>query len=70
MKTTPFLGEPAQLRYLDARFEVVRAGRYVRCAVSGELIALESLHYWSVERQEAYANAAMALKAWQQHARR
>ena len=70
MKTSLFLGKPARLRYLDGRFEILQPGRYVRCAVSGEPIALEALCYWSVERQEAYASAAAALQAWQQHARK
>ena len=35
---------------------------FVRCAVTQQMIALEELKYWSVERQEPYANAAAALK--------
>jgi hypothetical protein len=35
---------------------VVRPGAFVRCAVTGDAIALEDLRYWSVERQEAYAS--------------
>jgi hypothetical protein len=30
--------------------------------VSGERIALEALRYWSVERQEPYASAAIAAR--------
>jgi hypothetical protein len=33
----------------------------VRCAVTGEPIPLEELRYWSVDRQEAYANADAVL---------
>jgi hypothetical protein len=43
-------------RYFGADFRVRRPGAYVRCAVTGEPIPLEELRYWSVDRQEAYAN--------------
>jgi hypothetical protein len=35
---------------------------FVRCAVTQKMIALEELKYWSVERQEAYVDAAASLK--------
>ncbi|MBB3996623.1 DUF2093 domain-containing protein [Aureimonas pseudogalii] len=54
-------GGEAKLRYLDADFEVVRPGAFVRCAVTGEAIPLDLLKYWSVERQEPYADAAASL---------
>jgi len=53
----------ATLVYGPNAFRVVRPGRYVPCAVSGEAIALEELRYWSVDRQEAYATAEIATKA-------
>lgn len=53
---SPGSGE-AQIRYLDADFEIVSPGAFVRCAVSGEAIAIEELKYWSVARQEAYIDA-------------
>lgn len=56
----------AQLRYLDADFEVVRPGRFVVCAVTGRKIALEDLRYWNVETQEAFFDAEAALKRWKQ----
>ncbi len=56
------LGE-AVLRYGPGKVRVLRSGSFVRCAVSGEAIPLEDLRDWSVERQEAYANAAAALEA-------
>lgn len=59
----PGTGGEAKLRYLDADFEVIRAGNHVRCAVTGEAIPLRSLRYWSVDRQEAYVDAAAANKA-------
>jgi hypothetical protein len=43
-------------------FRVVRPGHYVPCAVTGEGIPLEELRYWSVDRQEAYASAAIATR--------
>jgi len=56
-------GSEAVLRYLDADFEVKRPGRFVRCAVTDAAIPLNTLRYWSVDRQEAYADAAAANKA-------
>ena len=56
-------GGEALLRYLDADFEVKRPGRFVRCAVTGSVIPLNGLRYWSVDRQEAYVDAAAANKA-------
>jgi hypothetical protein len=34
---------------------------FVRCAVTQKMIALEELKYWSVDRQEAYIDAAASL---------
>jgi len=51
----------AQLRYLDGDYRIVRPGSYVRCAVTGDPIPLDELKYWSVERQEAYANPQAVL---------
>lgn len=51
---------PATLIYGPNGFRVVRPGRFVLCAVSGEAVPLEELRYWSVERQEAYATAEIA----------
>lgn len=53
---------PAKLSYGPNGFRVVTAGNHVLCAVTGEAIALESLRYWSVDRQEAYASAAVATR--------
>jgi hypothetical protein len=52
----------ARVRYLDGEFQVLGAGDFVRCAVTGEVIAINELKYWSVERQEAYVDAAASLK--------
>jgi hypothetical protein len=51
----------AVLKYLDGRYEVVAEGDFVTCAVSGMRISLAALRYWSVDRQEPYATAALAL---------
>lgn len=53
-------GGEAKLRYGPNGFRVLRAGNHVLCAASGQPIPLEGLCYWSVERQEAYADAKLA----------
>ena len=55
---------PAVLHYGDGEYAVIRPGRYVVCAVSGERVMLDALRYWSVERQEAYAGAREALRGF------
>jgi hypothetical protein len=52
----------ARLRYYDGEFQVVSAGDFVRCAVTGEPIALTDLRYWNVELQEAYASAEISFQ--------
>lgn len=52
----------AILQYGPNGFRIVTPGSHVACAVSGELIQLETLRYWCVERQEAYASAALATR--------
>ena len=56
-------GRVAKLRYLDGTFRLVADGDHVVCAVTGAAIPLDELRYWSVERQEAYADAAASLEA-------
>ncbi|MBK8456015.1 MAG: DUF2093 domain-containing protein [Phyllobacteriaceae bacterium] len=51
----------ARIRYLDGDFQVVSPGSHVRCAVTGQMIPLDELKYWSVDRQEAYVDAAASL---------
>lgn len=58
---SPHAGE-AEVKYLDSDFRVVRAGAYVRCAVTGIAIPLEELKYWSVARQEAYSSPLAVLQ--------
>lgn len=50
----------AKLHYGPSAFRVLRHGQHVICAVSGVVIPLEELRYWSVERQEAYATPEIA----------
>jgi len=57
----PGSGE-AKINYLDGDYEIVSPGSHVRCAVTGESIALEELKYWSVARQEAYVDALVSFK--------
>lgn len=52
----------AKLRYLDGEFQVLTPGDFVRCAVTGEPIALPDLRYWNVELQEAYASADVSFE--------
>ena len=56
-----FKGE-AKLKYLDGEVQVMTPGDFVGCAVTGKAIPLEELRYWSVDLQEAYADAATSLK--------
>ena len=56
----PGSGE-AKIRYLDADYQVLVPGHYVVCAQTAIKIPLEKLRYWSVDRQEAYADAAASL---------
>ena len=53
----------AKLHYLDGTFRMMSSGDNVRCAITGVTIPLDELRYWSVERQEAYADAAASLEA-------
>lgn len=53
-------GHPATLIYGHNGFRVVKPGKFVLCAVTAEQISLETLRYWSVERQEAYASPEIA----------
>ena len=51
----------AELEYLDGEYRVVKSGSFVLCAMTGQTVALESLRYWSVDLQEAYASPEVAL---------
>jgi len=55
--------QPARLYYMANGFRVLAQGDHVVCAVSGEKIPLDSLRYWSVDKQQAYATAEIATRA-------
>jgi len=57
----------ATVRYLDGDYVVLRPGSFVRCAITGVPIPLDELSYWSVERQEPYADIKAAYAAYQRH---
>ena len=44
----------AKIKYLPNKFEIIKEGDYVICAVSGKKILLDELTYLNVELQEAY----------------
>jgi len=56
-------GRLAKVHYLPGTFRVLTHGDHVLCAVTGAAIPLHELRYWSVERQEAYADAEASLEA-------
>ena len=55
---------PATVHYGDGEFAVLKAGRYVVCAVTGRRSPLEALRYWNPVLQEAYAGPEEALARW------
>jgi hypothetical protein len=57
---------PAVLQYMDGEYRILTQGTYVICAVTGTQIPLEDLRYWSVDLQEAYANAEAATKRYRE----
>jgi len=62
-----FTPTEATLRYMDADYVVIKPGTFVRCAITGNPISVDDLKYWNVDRQEAYADADAAYKAYLQH---
>ncbi len=56
------LGTEAVLEYSDSDYRIVRQGKFVRCGVTGQPIALDELLYWSAERQEAYSGPEAILE--------
>jgi len=55
----------AELEYLDGEYRVTRLGSFVICALTGTHIPVDTLRYWSVDLQEAYASPAIALRRFQ-----
>ena len=56
-------GREARIHYLAGTFRMLAAGDFVRCAETRQAIPLDELRYWSVDRQEAYVDAAASLAA-------
>jgi len=56
-------GREARIQYMAGTFRLLSDGDHVRCAETGAMIPLDELRYWSVERQEAYADAVASLAA-------
>ena len=56
-------GREARIHYLAGTFRMLGAGDFVRCAETQVAIPLDELRYWSVDRQEAYVDAAASLAA-------
>jgi hypothetical protein len=61
LERLPGVPREAVVEFLDSDFHVVSPGSFVRCAVTGLPIPLESLKYWSAARQEAYSGPEAAL---------
>ncbi len=53
----------AKIRYLDADFQIVLPGSHVICAMTGKVIPLDELRYWSVARQEPYVDTQASFDA-------
>lgn len=58
----PISSGEAEIEYLDGEFRILRAGTFVRCAVTGTAIKLEDLRYWNVDLQEPYASPLAKLQ--------
>lgn len=56
--------DEAKVKFQDGDFQVVSPGDFVRCAVTGQSIALSDLRYWSVELQEAYASPEISFRRY------
>jgi hypothetical protein len=56
----------AKIRYLDGDFQILLPGSFVTCAVTGKAIPIDELKYWSVDRQQPYADAEASLEAERQ----
>ena len=55
-------GREARIHYLAGTFRLLAPGDHVRCAVTAMRIPLNQLRYWSVARQEPYADASASLE--------
>ncbi len=62
---SPATEQLASVKYTEADFHVLVPGSHVKCAISGKMIPLDELKYWSWQRQEAYVDADASLAAEQ-----
>lgn len=62
----PTSGGEAKVRFDHADFQVLSSGSFVRCAVTNQVIPIEELKYWNVERQEAYVDVVASLARHQE----
>lgn len=62
-------GREAKIHYMAGTFRLLSDGDHVRCAQTGVVIPLQSLRYWSIARQEPYADAGASLAAGEAAAR-
>ena len=56
----------AKIKFNPNNFEVIEAGDFVICAVSGKIIPLDKLTYWNVELQEAYYSPKEAQEKYEE----
>lgn len=56
--------QEAKIEYGSPDYTIIRPGSFVRCAVTGQKIAVKDLKYWDPGAQEAYIDAAAATTAW------
>ncbi len=56
-------GREARIHYLDGDFQILVPGSHVVCAITGKIIPIDELKYWSVARQEPYVDAESSLEA-------
>ncbi|MHA1522790.1 MAG: DUF2093 domain-containing protein [Alphaproteobacteria bacterium] len=57
-------GVEARIRYLQADFQVLVPGDFVRCAKTGLAIPLDDLKYWNADLQEAYSSSQVAMNRY------
>ena len=56
----------AKIKFNPNNFEIIEAGDFVICAVSGKTIPLDKLTYWNVELQEAYNSPKEAQEKYEE----
>ncbi len=47
-------------------FHFVKNGDHVLCSITNEVIPIEELKYWNVEKQEVYASPKIALQRYKE----